>query len=52
MNFLQLTFTTATKQMITKLDLIKKNLEKINFLAKGVIVNSLFASAQKNRRRC
>jgi len=47
MNFLQLTFTTATKQMITKLDLIKKNLEKINFLAKGVIVNSLFASAQK-----
>ncbi len=25
----------------------QKNLEKINFLAKGVIVNSLFASAQK-----
>lgn len=26
----------------------QKNLEKVNFLAKGVIVNSLFASAQKN----
>ena len=25
----------------------QKNLEKVNFLAKGVIVNSLFASAQK-----
>ena len=33
--------------MITKLDYNQKNLEKVNFLAKGVIVNSLFASAQK-----